>query len=39
MRPLRLGWDDKDKRYTRFANWFKLGAGLAFEYHPSSSMW
>ena len=35
-----LDWDDKDKRYTRFANWFlNWEPGSRFEYHASSSMW
>lgn len=35
-----LDWDDKDKRYARFAKWrLNWEPGTRFEYHPSSSMW
>ena len=35
-----LDWDDKDKRYARFAKWWlNWDPGSRFEYHASSSMW
>ena len=35
-----LDWDDKDKRYARFAKWWlNWDPGARFEYHASSSMW
>ena len=35
-----LDWDDKDKRYARFAKWWlNWQPGSRFEYHASSSMW
>jgi len=35
-----LDWDDKDKRYARFAKWWlNWEPGSRFEYHASSSMW
>lgn len=35
-----LDWDDKARRYGRFANWrLNWNPGAQFEYHPTSSMW
>ena len=35
-----LDWDDKTRRYERFAKWrLNWQPGEKFEYHPTSSMW
>ena len=35
-----LDWDDKARRYERFAKWrLNWQPGEKFEYHPTSSMW
>ncbi len=41
MAPFRpLDWDDREKRYARFAQWrLNWPTRERYEYHPSSSMW